>query len=67
MNGNRADFGAGIAANGNSTVMLRPGASLVGNAARYEGGGVFTRNGAKLVIVPVVTMRLNSPDNVAAG
>jgi hypothetical protein len=67
VDGNRADFGAGIAANGGSTVTLRPGASVVGNAARYSGGGVFLRNGARLAVVPVVTMRLNSPDNVASG
>jgi hypothetical protein len=70
IDANTADFGAGIAANGAngaSTVFLRPGAALVGNAARYDGGGVFTRNGATLVVVPVVTMRLNSPDNVATG
>ena len=65
--GNRASWGGGIAANGAngpSTIVLGSDAALVGNAAAYDGGGVFTRNGARLVLKPGVIMRLNVPNNV---
>ena len=67
IDGNRARFGGGIAANGahgRATIVLQPGARLVANVARFHGGGVFTRNGAALETGPAVTMRLNRPDNV---
>ena len=66
--GNRAGFGAGIAANGDkgqASVELLPGASLVADTATYDGGGVFLRNGATLSTEPGVVWLLNSPDNVA--
>ncbi|HST25241.1 MAG TPA: hypothetical protein VLJ76_04570 [Gaiellaceae bacterium] len=68
--GNQAAFGGGIAATGaygSAAVTLRPGATLVGNSAQFDGGGVYTRDGATLAFVPGIVMRLNFPDNVAAG
>ena len=65
--GNQATWGGGIAANaanGSATVMLGSDAALVANVAAYAAGGVFTRNGARLVLQPGVVMRLNVPDNV---
>ncbi len=65
--GNQASFGGGIAANGANgpaAVVLQPGTQLVANVAAFDGGGVFTRNGAKLVLLPGVLMALNWPDNV---
>jgi hypothetical protein len=65
--GNQADFGGGIAAdgaNGPATIDLHAGTALVANVAAYGGGGVFTRNGAALAIGPGVLMLLNRPDNV---
>jgi len=66
--GNRASWGGGIAANGangSATVLLGSDAALVANVAAYDGGGVFTRNGARLVLKPGVVMRLNVPNNVS--
>jgi predicted outer membrane repeat protein len=65
--GNQAAFGGGIAANGangSATVVLKPGAALVANVATFDGGGVFTRNGAQLVTGPGVLMLLNRPNNL---
>lgn len=65
--GNRAAFGGGIAANGangTATIVLRPGTMLLANVATFDGGGVFARNGAKLVPGPGVVMRLNFPNDV---
>jgi hypothetical protein len=67
--GNQAAFGGAIAANadnGPSTIALGSGTVLVGNVARFDGGGVFTRNGATLTIGSGVQMLLNHPNNVAA-
>jgi hypothetical protein len=64
--GNQALWGGGIAANGDNgpaTVVLHPGTVLVANVAAFDGGGVFTRNGAALVTGPGVLMTLNRPDN----
>jgi hypothetical protein len=68
--GNQAAWGAGIAANGDhgpSTIDLRPGARIVANVARYDGGGVYTRNGATLTTGPGVLMLLNRPDDLGRG
>jgi hypothetical protein len=65
--GNQAFWGGGIAANGANgpaTVVLHPGAALIGNVAAVDGGGVFTRNGATLVTGPGVTWLRNKPNNV---
>jgi Right handed beta helix region len=64
--GNQASWGGAIAANGDngpSTVSLRPGTVLVANVARYDGGAVFTRNGATVAVGPGVQMLLNRPNN----
>jgi hypothetical protein len=66
--GNQASWGGAIAANGDngpSTISLRAGTVLVANVARFDGGGVFTRNGAKLNVGPGVQMLLNRPNNVS--
>lgn len=68
--GNRAWWGGGIAANGaygTASVVLHPGAVLVGNAAAFNGGGVFKRNGATLVTEPGALLALNRPNNVGSG
>jgi len=65
--GNQAFWGGAIAANGDngpSAISLRAGTVLVANVARFDGGGVFTRNGAKLIVGPGVRMLLNRPNNV---
>jgi hypothetical protein len=65
--GNQASWGGAIAANGDngpSTISLRAGTVLVANVARFDGGGVFTRNGAALDVGPGVQMLLNRPNNV---
>ncbi len=65
--GNRAAFGGAIAANGangTATILLRPGAAVVANVAAFDGGGIFTRNGATLTVLPGAIVRLNVPNNV---
>jgi parallel beta helix pectate lyase-like protein len=65
--GNQASWGGAIAANGDNgpaTISLRAGTVLVANVARFDGGGVFTRNGATLAVGPGVQMLLNRPNNV---
>ena len=65
--GNRAAFGGGIAANGANgpaSIVLHAGTVLVANVAAFDGGGVFTRNGATLTTGPGVLMLLNRPNNV---
>jgi hypothetical protein len=65
--GNQAFWGGGIAANGangSATVVLQPGAALVGNVAGVDGGGVYTRNGATLRAGSGVTWLFNRPNNV---
>jgi hypothetical protein len=66
--GNQAFWGGAIAANGDngpSTISLRAGTVLVANVAKFDGGGVFTQNGATLDIGPGVQMLLNRPNNVS--
>ena len=66
--GNQASFGGGIAANGDNgsaSIELQPGAALVANVATFDGGGIFTRNGATLATGPSVLMLVNRPDNVS--
>lgn len=66
--GNQASWGGGIAANGDngpSTIVLLAGTVLVANVARFDGGGVYTRNGAELDVGPGVQMLLNRPNNVS--
>ena len=65
--GNQASWGGAIAANGDngpSTISLRSGTMLVANVARFDGGGVYRQNGAKLTVEPGVKMLLNRPNNV---
>jgi len=66
--GNQADFGAGLAANGangSATVVLGPGAVVTGNVARFDGGGVYRLGGAVLTMLPGSLVLLNRPNNVA--
>jgi hypothetical protein len=66
--GNQADFGAGLAANGangSATIVLRNGAVVTGNVARFNGGGVFRSGGALLTMLPGSLVVLNRPNNVA--
>ena len=65
--GNEAGFGGGIAANGDNgpaSIDLDPGTVLVANVATFDGGGIFTRNGASLAAGPGVLMLLNRPNDV---
>ncbi len=66
--GNQADFGGGLAANGangTATVVLRSGAVVTGNVARVSGGGVYRSGGATLTMLPGSMVLLNRPNNVS--
>jgi hypothetical protein len=66
--GNQANWGGGIAANGqNGTarITLQPGATIIANTARYDGGGIFTRNSTILTTSLGAVVLLNSPDQTS--
>jgi hypothetical protein len=65
---NQALFGGGITANGQNgyaTIHLASHAVVTRNRARYDGGGVFTRNGATLTTGWDIHIHQNRPDNTS--
>ena len=65
---NQALFGGGIAANGQNgyaTIHLASRTVVTGNRARFDGGGVFTKNGATLTTGRGVLIHHNHPDNTS--
>jgi fibronectin-binding autotransporter adhesin len=65
---NQALFGGGIAANGQNgyaTIHLASHAVVTRNRAHFDGGGVFTRNGATLTTGWGVLIHHNHPDNTS--
>ena len=66
VRGNRASFGGGIAANGadgTATIVLKARTAVVGNTATIDGGGVFTRNRATLLMNPGAVVTQNRPND----
>ncbi len=64
INGNTADFGAGIWNNGGS-VTLTGGSQINGNSSVEGGGGIFNAYGS-VTLTGGSQIKGNKPDNCAA-
>jgi hypothetical protein len=65
---NQALFGGGIAANGHNgyaTIHLASRTIITRNHAHFDGGGVFTKNGATLTTGWDIHINHNRPDNTS--
>jgi hypothetical protein len=66
--GNQAAWGGALAANGQNgyaTIHLASHTTVTGNRARYDGGGIFTRNHATLTTGWHTLIHHNHPDDTS--